>query len=557
MEIGLQSDMPTYSGGLGVLAGDSLRAAADLGIPMVAVTLLHRKGYFQQHLDPRGRQTEAPETWSPEQFLQRTDAHASVTLAGRQVHLRAWRYVVRGVSGHTIPVYLLDADLETNAPADRRLTDQLYGGDSEYRLCQEILLGIGGVAMLRALGLADIQTYHMNEGHSAFLTLALLEERLNGGAVPPAAADFEAVRRQCVFTVHTPVAAGHDRFPEAMLNGALGADRLRLIAQAPVFADGVFNLTHLAMFLSRSANAVSMRHGMVSTQMFPDYHVGAITNGVDAGLWTALPFAELFDRHFPSWRRDNRALRYAAGVPLEEFGAAHDTAKEQLLGEVKRLTGVSLDSQAFTIGFARRATPYKRADLLFSDLARLRRIARRAGPLQVIYAGKAHPNDEGGHALIEKIFAAAAALKGVVPVVYLEDYDMALAGKICAGVDLWLNTPQKPLEASGTSGMKAALNGVPSLSTLDGWWVEGHIEGVTGWSIGEDWQAESDSTADARALYDKLEHTVLPMYYNRPLAYLAVRRNAIALNGSYFNAQRMMSQYQASVYAVPHEGASA
>ncbi|MDO8615011.1 MAG: alpha-glucan family phosphorylase [Dehalococcoidia bacterium] len=555
MEIGLESAMPTYSGGLGVLAGDSLRAAADLGIPLAGVTLLHRKGYFRQRLDGQGRQTEAPEVWSPEQFLEPLERRVSVLIEGRQVHLRAWRYLVRGVCGHEVPVYLLDADLPGNTPADRRLTDELYGGGPENRLCQEIILGIGGDAMLRALGHTDIGTYHMNEGHSGFLTIALLEEDLGGrDADAVTEADLEAVRRRCVFTVHTPVAAGHDTYPLDLLERFLGSARSRLAARAGAVADGVFNLTHLAMAFARSANGVSMRHGQVSREMFPGHAVSAITNGVHAATWAAPAFAELFDRHLPLWRHDNLFLRYALGVPPEEIRLAHARAKEELLAAVAAVTGVKLDMDTLTVGFARRATGYKRAGLLFSDMGRLRRIVRRGGPLQVIYAGKAHPRDESGHALIEKIFAAAAALRDVVRVVYLEGHDMALARDICAGVDLWLNNPQKPLEASGTSGMKAALNGVPSLSVLDGWWIEGHIEGVTGWSIGEDWQSGSDDAAEARSLYDKLEYTVLPLFYNRPAAYTAVMRSTIALNGSYFNAQRMMSQYLRAVYDPPPAG---
>jgi glycogen phosphorylase len=556
MEIGLDPAMPTYSGGLGVLAGDSVRAAADLGVPMVALTLIHRSGYFRQQLDSEGNQTEGPALWSPEDTLEPLEPRVSVTIEGRTVHIRAWRRIVHGVSGASVPVYLLDSNLPENQAEDRALTDELYGGDSRYRLSQEVILGIGGVLMLRALGHDDIRAYHMNEGHSGLLTLALLEEHLAGRDPASATeADFEAVRRKCVFTVHTPVAAGHDRFAVELVSRVLPPHLVEVISRTPSIHDGSFDLTHLTMFFCRSANGVSLRHGQISRDMFPQYEVDEITNGVHAGTWVSPPFADLYDRHIPMWRRDNRFLRHAVTLPPEEIRDAHDKAKTALFNEVDRRTGVRLDSNALTIGFARRATAYKRADMLFSDLNRLRRIAQRVGPLQVVYAGKAHPRDEQGQAIIRNIFAAAAELKGTIPVIYLQDYDMSLAGYICAGVDLWLNNPQKPLEASGTSGMKTALNGIPSLSVLDGWWIEGHIEGVTGWSIGDGWETVTDFKAEITSLYDKLEYTIIPMFYQRPSAWAQVMRSCIAVNGSFFNAQRMMSQYAMNVYAPPHEGA--
>jgi starch phosphorylase len=313
----------------------------------------------------------------------------------------------------------------------------------------------------------------------------------------------------------------------------------------------VLNLTSLALAFSRYVNGVAMRHRDVSRTMFPGYPINSITNGVHAVTWAADPFRELYDRHFPEWRRDNLYLRYAIGLDPGEILSAHAACKRQLVAEVSRRAGMHLDSTALTLGFARRAAAYKRADLLISDLDRLRQIARSAGPLQVIYAGKAHPRDEGGKAQIRRVFEAAAAMKGDVTIVYLEDYDLELARLVCAGADVWLNTPLKPQEASGTSGMKASLNGVPSLSVLDGWWVEGCIEGVTGWAVGEDGGRPSDPDRDAAALYDKLEHVVAPLFYGRPLAFAQVMRSAIALNGSFFNAQRMVGQYLRNAYYSP------
>ncbi|MBI2181986.1 MAG: alpha-glucan family phosphorylase [Deltaproteobacteria bacterium] len=548
MDVAIDSGIPTYSGGLGILAGDMLRSAADLGVPLVAVTLAHRKGYFDQRLDAKGNQVESPSKWSPESRLELLAPRISLSIEGREVGVRAWQYYFHGIGGHVVPLLFLDTDLEENDPRDRVLTDHLYGGDEHYRLCQEAVLGFGGVAMLRALGHWGLRVFHMNEGHSALITLALLEEQFGTRqARAISQKEVEAVRRQCVFTTHTPVAAGHDRFPSGLVHQVLGEARAAALSQMRVM-NSELNMTELALRLSGFVNGVSMRHGEVSRNLFPGYDVGAITNGVHAVAWTAASFCALFDRALPEWRRDNCYLRYAVGIPPAEIRLAHAQAKKDLLQQVRWLTGAQLDEKAFTLGFARRATAYKRADLLFTDVEKLKEIARRAGPLQLIYAGKAHPRDEGGKAIIRRIFEAAAALANEVRVVYLENYDMALGKLICSGVDIWLNTPLRPHEASGTSGMKAALNGVPSLSVLDGWWIEGHIEGVTGWSIGDRDGAENDSAAEARSLYEKLEQVIVPLFYNQPDSYAKVMRSAIAMNGSFFNTQRMISQYIRNAY---------
>jgi starch phosphorylase len=552
MEIALDPAIPTYSGGLGILAGDTLRAAADLGAPLVAVTLLHRKGYFRQSLDPLGNQTESPEVWPPEVLLEALDPVVTVTIERRPVEVRAWRFRVHGVRGHTVPVYLLDTALPGNDPWDQTLTDCLYGGDLRYRLCQEAILGMGGVAMLDALG-APVESFHMNEGHSALLTLALLERRLDGrGLTGATESDVEAVRSKCIFTTHTPVPAGHDRFPRDLVSCVLGEERTAGLEATHCLTDHSLNMTFLALRLSHYINGVAMQHGEVSRGMFPHHPINAITNGVHAVTWTSPAFRELYDRHISGWRQDNLYLRYAIGIPPEEIRATHAVAKRELLRHVHRMLGVELDEQTFTIGFARRSATYKRADLLFSDPGRLRHIAAEVGPFQVIYGGKAHPQDEGGKALIRRVVQAAEALKDSIRVVYVENYDMRWGQLLTSGVDLWLNTPKRPQEASGTSGMKAALNGVPSFSVLDGWWVEGHVEGVTGWSIG-DREEPADESAEATSLYDKLERVILPLYYGRPHAFAEVMRSSIALNGAFFNTQRMVHQYLANAYPVKEE----
>jgi starch phosphorylase len=549
MEVCLDPTLPTYAGGLGVLAGDTIRSAADLGIPMVGVSLLHRRGYFNQHLDERGQQGEAPCAWSPEGRLEAMPARATIEVQGRTVKLRAWRHAVTGVHGDVVSVYLLDSDLPENDAWDGTLTDTLYGGDERYRLAQEMVLGLGGVRMLRALGHDNIRAFHMNEGHSALLALGLLEERLDGAPMAVVTeADIDAVRRQCVFTTHTPVPAGHDQFPRSLVRDLLGSRAVAALEASRCCSGELLNMTYLALRFSHYINGVAMHHGQLSQGMFPEYPVRAITNGVHAVTWTAPSFRELYDRHIPEWRRDNLYLRYAVGIGLDEVRSAHDRAKSALLEEVRKRPGTVLDPRVLTVGFARRAAAYKRADLVFADLERLRAIARRVGRVQFLFAGKAHPRDEEGKRMIRRVFEAAASIGGDVPVHYLEGYDARWAQLLTSGVDLWLNTPQRPEEASGTSGMKAALNGVPSLSVRDGWWLEGHFEGITGWSIGADEEPPADSAREAASLYQKLEAVILPMYYGRPTAWAEVMRSAIAVNGSFFNTQRMLSQYVANAY---------
>ncbi len=548
MEIALDANMPTYSGGLGMLAGDTLRSAADLGAPLVAVTLVYHKGYFRQHLDPSGWQSEQPQQWEPQRLLKAVEGRVDVDLEQRQVWIRAWQYDVQGVDGDIVCVYLLDTNLPENSEWDRHLTDSLYGGDERYRLAQEIILGLGGLKLLQKLGHDRIQAYHMNEGHSALLALGLLERRLDqsfAGRVKQL--DIDGIRRMCIFTTHTPVPAGHDQFRDPLVRQLLGEERFNLLEETQALHDGSLNMTYLALRFSGYVNGVAMRHGEVSRGMFPNYDISAITNGVHALTWTSPAFCELFDNYISGWRTDNNYLRYAISIPLEDIREAHAKAKEALFTEIQHRTGVGLDPKMFTIGFARRASTYKRADLLFHDRDRLKRIARDVGPIQLVYAGKAHPRDEGGKKIIRQVFDGAGSLSDVIRTVYVENYDMNWGRLITSGVDIWLNTPMRPQEASGTSGMKAALNGVPSFSVIDGWWAEGWIEGITGWAIGNTDIVE-DPASEVATLYDKLERQIIPMFYGTPNRYTEVMRSAIALNGSFFNTQRMVQQYLANAY---------
>ena len=543
MEIALSKQLPTYSGGLGMLAGDTLRSAADTGAPMVAISLVHRHGYFQQHLDEHGQQSESDVCWTPENL---PSAHQTVTivLQNRPVTVRAWRFDVVGVSGHIIPVFLLDTDVDGNNDWDRHLTDHLYGGDSYYRLCQEAVLGLGGIHLLHALG-CQPEVCHMNEGHAALLSIGMLEHRLGGVPLRDATdQDVAAVQRHCVFTTHTPVPAGHDQFGLDQMYAVLGHERASVIERFRCLHNGLMNMTYLALRFSRYVNGVAMQHGKVSQQMFPEYRVHSITNGVHAGTWLSKPFQELFDREIPEWRHDNQFLRSAYGIDAATISATHCTGKQRLFEAVKARTGVALHENILTLGFARRVATYKRASLLFHDPERLASIAENIGGLQILFAGKAHPADNAGKGLIRAVFDAAAKLNSSkLRILYLENYDWDLGEQLTQGVDVWLNTPLRPYEASGTSGMKAALNGVPSLSVLDGWWIEGCAESITGWAI----EDASDEAVESGLLYDKLEKVIAPLY-REPEAWARMQQHCIAMNGTFFNTHRMLGQYFANAY---------
>ena len=557
MEIAVDPAMPTYGGGLGILAGDTLRAAADLGVPVVGVTLLSEHGYFTQTLDKDGNQSDSPVPWDVRaQLGDPLTERVGVEIEGRTVQIRAWQRDIVGCTGVRVPVVFLDTNLEENMPEDRRITDRLYVGDQRYRICQEVVLGIGGVRMLQALGYRNVAKYHMNEGHAAFLALELFREEALRGMCPLDRMGEclqrvgAEVRAKCVFTTHTPVAAGHDRFPYALVQQVLRdyfpVDLLRTIG-------GIddLNMTLLAMHLSQYVNSVARQHQHVSEHLFPGYHFSSITNGVHSATWTCPEMATLFDKHIPHWRQDSFDLRYAMRIPEFEIQDAHQSAKRRLIDAINERTSVGFDPEAFTIGFARRATAYKRADLIFYDIQRLRGIGQ-SRKIQIVFAGKAHPSDKEGQDLIRKIQWHIGELRDVVRIVYLPEYDMRLAQLIIPGVDIWLNTPARPKEASGTSGMKAAHNGVPHMSIQDGWWLEGHIEGVTGWEIGpvptEENENANDDKSDAEELYYKLEHIILPMYYDDRSAWLRIMRNAIAFNASFFNTHRMMQQYVLNAY---------
>jgi starch phosphorylase len=542
MEIGLKDSIPTYAGGLGILAGDVVRSSADLKLPLIAVTLVSKKGYFKQKLTNNGEQIELPIEWKPSEFASLQPEEVEVEIENRRVKVKAWLYECRPRSsiGGSIPVCFLDTDVEGNSMKDRAITHFLYGGDERYRLKQEIVLGIGGVRLLRKMNF-DIKRYHMNEGHSSLLTVELLREN---------EADEKKVKNMCIFTTHTPVEAGHDKFTYNLFHEVAG-EPIPLDVLRKYGGSDRLNMTRLALNLSEYINGVSKRHGDLTEQLFPGFEVQAITNGIYSYLWTAEPFKKIFDAYFPGWALEPEILVRVDSVSDEEIWLAHNQAKRDLINFVNTTTQTDMNYEALTIGFARRSTAYKRAYLIFSELERLRKIGKNA-KLQFIFAGKAHPKDEAGKTLIKSIYESIEQLKGDIKIAYLQNYNMTVASKMVSGVDLWLNTPIPPLEASGTSGMKAAHNGVINFSVLDGWWIEGWIEDVTGWAIGPPPQnaltVKERTSKELDDLYGKLEFVIIPKYYHEREEWIDMMKNSIGKIGYYFNSHRMMRRYATEAY---------
>ena len=542
MEIGVSNNMPTYSGGLGVLAGDIVKSSADLRLQMIAITLVSRKGYFRQKITQEGDQLEQPDEWDPAKTLTRMPNEATVTIEGRPVKVQAWLFEYQSITGGMVPILFLDTDMKENDPQDRRITDSLYGGDKSYRLKQEIVLGIGGARLLKNLPF-KIRKYHMNEGHSSLLTLELLKE--NG-------MDSEKVRNLCVFTTHSPVEAAFDQFSYELVQRILGNEFMRSDIEQYAGTENL-NMAFLSLNLSKYINGVSLAHVDIFIKLFPGRYIRAVTNGVHSFTWTNLSFRELFDKYIPGWTNEPILLAKASEIPNREVWDAHTKAKTNLLTFVEKANGVQLDPEALTIGFARRFTGYKRSTLIFSDLHRLQDINRKE-KIQLIFAGKAHPNDTDGKGLIRQIHEYEKILKDQISIVYLENYDMDIAAKLTSGVDVWLNTPLPPMEASGTSGMKAAHNGVVNFSVLDGWWMEGCIEGVTGWAIGphprEMLMENEKREVELRDLYNKLEYLITPTFYNQKDAWITLMKNSIAKIAYYFQTQWVVRRYITEAYLI-------
>ncbi len=543
MEIALENWIKSYSGGLGVLAGDTLKSAADLNIPMLGVTILNKHGYFKQKINKDGEQIELADNYNYKKF-KKIKKRVSIKIGNDKVLVQAWQYCLISKNKGQLPIYFLDTDIKGNKTKYRHLSGQLYKANPDYRLMQEIILGRAGVKILTALAYNNIEKYHLNEGHAALAAIELY----NHSKQKSTTKKIKEVQGKCVFTTHTPIKAGHDTFPLALAKELQPDIPFKLPG---LIKNNELNMTELALYFSSFVNGVAFSHQQVSAKMFPGHYIYSVTNGVHSNTWTSPEFKKLFDKHIPTWRLDSLSLRNAFSIPTNEIWQAHQSAKQRLLDYIYKKQGEKLKLDIFTIGFARRFTGYKRSTLLFHDMQELLRINKSAGPMQIIYAGKAHPRDTDGKAMIKEIHRLKKEYHKDIKIIFLENYDLDIAKLMVAGVDVWLNTPLPPNEASGTSGMKAAHNGVPHFSTLDGWWIEGFVNRKTGWSIGDrrsTLNPENLNSKDAANLYDKLENRILTRYYKHPDNWQETMRYTIAINASFFNSQRMLQQYIQSAY---------
>ena len=541
MEIALETDIPTYSGGLGVLAGDTLRSAADLEVPMVAITLCYDKGYFYQMITPDGYQVEHPIQWKFSKQFKKLDKIIELPVEDKVFKVGAWQYKVVGKTGHEIPVLLLDTEIEGNEPWQQSFTHILYDATPFQRVVQELILGIGGVKMLEALGYENVETYHMNEGHAAFLIFELLK-RYND--------DLEKVKQHCIFTTHTPVPAGHDKWPYDLVRNVF---RERLPANIHELAGTeMCNMSYLALNGSRYCNGVAQKHGEVSKKMFPGHDIDAITNGIHLRYWVNPHLKAIFDKKFPNWDMNYNLLQKANDFGNDEIWNAHMAAKRDLIDYQNSHSWVLLEQKKLTIGFARRMTEYKRPALLFDDIERLAKIC--SNRVQFIFAGKSHPKDNVGKGILKRINSMSDYLWDSydIGMAFLSNYDMRLAQLMVSGCDMWLNNPRRYLEASGTSGMKATLNGVLNFSVLDGWWIEGYQKDpMAGWAIGpgpnDPKATEYPDSHDMNDLYSKLEKEIIPLFYNSKEGWIQRMKHAIKL-GAYFNTHRMVEEYADRAY---------
>ncbi len=533
MEIGLSERLPTFAGGLGMLAADLMRSCADTNTAAACMTVRWQHGYQRQTLQPDGSVHHEEYAWDPAaEGLSPLQEHVIVHIEGRPVHVGAWVLEIQGDTG-VVPVYFLDTDLPVNGPEDRAITRTLYGGGQEMRIKQEIVLGIGGVRMLRAIGIQDVGTYHMNEGHCAFLTLELLRER---------GFNDDAVRASCAFTTHTPVAAGHDVFPYD-LAGRIVGDMLPWHIKN-LAGEAALSMTLLAMRLSHYTCGVSALHGGVARAMLNNPAIDAITNGVHHPTWASPEMETLFDAHLPEWRERPELLGHAHVLPDEDVLAAHAAAKLRLIDAIRTRTGRSLDPGKLLIVEARRIVPYKQPELLYADEARLRAVGERR--MQVVHSGNSFPGDAFSGEVIMHLRDRANRFGDALPVVYVPQYDPALAKLLVAGADVWLNTPVRLMEASGTSGMKAALNGTINLSTLDGWWAEAYArDPESGWRVGPEHDVaniDAMRLLDAEDIYTQLELEILPAFSDRARWAERMKRS-IAL-AAHFNTHRCIREYR-------------
>jgi len=528
MEVALHHEIPNFAGGLGVLAADILKSAADMGVPMVGVSLI-----YHQHDDPK-------QAFIPSKFFEKLPQTINVQIEGRDVKIGVWKYTIEGLSGHHVPVFFLDSFFPDNKPWDRDLTKNLYDINQYTRLCQEVILGIGGVRMLRELGLGDIGVFHMNEGHASLLTLERLwEERGN----------VDAVRKSCVFTTHTPIPAGHDRFPHPLVKQVLGSmvpDRIHEMASKEEL-----HTTRLALRMSRAANGVSKKHAEVCRGMFPDYDFLAITNGVHHLSWVSEPMQKVFDKYIDGWRAKPELMKDALKIPDGDIKNAHLISKKKLvkyLNDHPQFLAYEsevledddfFDDDTLTITFSRRFVPYKRPLLLFQTVDRLRQIGYHK--LQIIYSGICSPGDEYCNNVMRELKHLQLELRGQVRLAVFPTRNLDSTALMAAGSDVWLNNPEPPMEACGTSGMKAAMNGGINFSSPDGWWLEAMaMDKLSGWDFGCD--ISGHDVFDYEAIYNGLKE-VIDIYYKKPEKWVERMKHSIAL-GAHFNSHRAVQEYQ-------------
>jgi len=530
MEIGLIDEIKGYAGGLGILAGDTLKTAADMGLNYVGVSILYKKGYFKQVLTESGEQIEAPDEWDFEKYLFNTGKKIKINLKNEEIVVEVWKYEI--ISGQNrVPVFFLNTDIPENTQENRFISYNLYTPYHNTRMKQELVIGIGGVKALIELGYPIFDNYHLNESHAAFVIIEL--ENILGSR--------ELAKQKIVFTTHTPEEHGHKKYSREELEAILPENYFRKIEVE--FEDNLIHLTKFCLRNSKYRNGVSKRHGEISSKMFPQYEIDYITNGIHVSSWAGKATQEVFDEYVLDWKVFPEALVKVKEIPVDKILEMHQKNKKDLIEYIESRYGLKLDLYTMTIGFARRVDLYKRSGFIFSKMSILQKIADDFGGLQIILSGKAYFNYGPSEEKIARLFSMSKKDWGNLKILYLEDYGIQVSKMLVQGCDLWLNNPIKPKEASGTSGMKAALNGVPSLSTIDGWWVEGWRENLTGWAIGVPEIDQTDEEIELFDLYKKLERDILPIYYNDKLTWGKICANTISYNASYFNTHRMLTEY--------------
>lgn len=534
MEFGIDDSIISYSGGLGILAGDTIKSASDMGLDFVGISLLYKNGYFKQIIDENGNQISIEDSWDYAHQLTLIHSNLETTIGSIPTKFNVWQKQIKGIMSHSTLLFL-DFDIEGNTPEIRAISNRLYPEDKHINLLQHLAIGYASLDVYKVVKGELPQIVHINESHSAFCTIRMLKEM-----------SAEEVKNRLVFTTHTPVDAGHVRYTIHEIQSIIGDD-IALI-DTSLRVGNQINLSELALFYAKIANAVSKKHREISQTMFPNNKIEYITNGVHHLTWASTGTSALFDRYISDWRLSPSHLRQALIIPEEEILETHNQNKKALKDFIQKETGVELDTSVFTIGFARRSAFYKRNDMIFSNVERLNRIAQSVGGMQFVFAGKAHPQDRDGQNYIKNIYAISKQCNNLIRVLYIPNYSISLSQLLVSGVDLWLNNPIVPLEASGTSGMKASLNGIPNLSTFDGWWREGAYEDRTGWTIGGGCEGELCYPIELEEMYSKLESKILPLYYNDKQKWASIMKQCIALNASYFNSQRMLEEYIIRAY---------